>query len=204
MAKNFTINSKTGRIIPRKPFDFELLDGSNLENVRTIQLTARAKDFGTPPLYTDVPIFVYIQDVNDNVPQFEKEYYNATIPENTPSGTSILQIKAYDSDGSSPNNQIVYRIQKGASDKFTINVESGVISVARGASLDPDLTQPRTTSYSLNVLALDGASGEDQLQAEIVVNITILDVNNKSPIINDPGVINILENVPVSDHILLK
>lgn len=101
-------------------------------------------------------------------------------------------------DGSSPNNQIVYRIQKGASDKFSINAENGIISVARGASLDPDLTQPRTTSYSLTVLALDGASGEEQLQADVTVNITVLDVNNKSPTIADPGVINVLENVPVS------
>lgn len=92
----------------------------------------------------------------------------------------------------------MYRIQKGASDKFTINVENGIISVSRGASLDPDLTQPRTTSYSLTVLALDGAAGEGQLQSVATVNITVVDVNNKSPTISDPGVINVLENIPVS------
>lgn len=58
-----------------------------------------------------------------------------------------------DKDGSSPNNQIVYRIQKGASDKFVIGSDTGVISVAYGASLDPDQTALKTNEYSLVVVS---------------------------------------------------
>lgn len=67
---------------------------------------------------------------------------------------SILQVKAFDSDGSAPNNVLVYRIKSGASDKFVISPDSGVIYVAQGASLDPDLTTPKTTSYSLIVVSI--------------------------------------------------
>lgn len=75
--------------------------------------------------------------------------------------------------------------------------------MARGASLDPDLTQGRKMHYSLSVVALDGAPGESQLHAAVTVNITILDVNNKSPTFQEPGTIVIKENVPVRALIVL-
>lgn len=103
---------------------------------------------------------------------------------------------AYDEDGSSPNNQIVYRIQKGATDKFVIASTSGVISVAQGANLDPDLNVPKKSIYSLYVVALDAGIGDQQLMATTLVNISIIDVNNKPPIITNPGIIHIKENVP--------
>lgn len=194
---NFTIDSISGEIKPKHAIDFEKLPGPLKENIRKLFLTVRAKDKGIPSLYSDVEVLVYVEDVNDNAPQFEYMYYNKSIAENVPSGTAILTVKAIDLDGSVPNNQIAYRIQKGASDKFVIGAQTGVISVARGASLDPDLTQPRTEYYSLNVVALDGAPGENQLQAAVTVNITILDVNNKSPILNTPKPIRVKENTPV-------
>ena len=83
----------------------------------------------------------------------------------------VDQVKATDRDGSSPNNNLVYRIQAGARDKFVIRCvqswqycdksqnlkshfspETGMIAVSRGASLDPDLSQPPTTSYFLEVM----------------------------------------------------
>lgn len=98
----------------------------------------------------------------------------------------------------------MYRIQKGAADKFVIGAETGIISIAHGASLDPDLTQPRKMHYSLNVLAIDGAPGNNQLQAAVTVNITILDVNNKNPIIYEIGRASVQENSPVSTDNILR
>ena len=56
-------------------------------------------------------------------------------------------------DGSSPNNRIVYRIQRGASDKFVIDSLSGLVSVANGSNLDPDRTDPKITKYTLTVVS---------------------------------------------------
>lgn len=100
-------------------------------------------------------------------------------------------------DGSSPNNQVLYRIQSGASDKFIIGAETGIISVAPGASLDPDLIHPRRMHYPLIVVALDGAPGDSQLHTAVPVNITVVDVNNKVPAFNEPGSIKVRENIPV-------
>lgn len=109
----------------------------------------------------------------------------------------FFQVRAFDLDGSSPNNHIVYRIQSGASDKFVIESETGIISIARGATLDPDLTVPKKAYYSLIVIALDGAPGDKQLQTSINVDIVIIDINNKLPILKDPGVVSVVENSPV-------
>nr|XP_022904889.1 cadherin-23 [Onthophagus taurus] len=194
-ANNFTIHSLYGIITPKEPLDFEKIPGISSENIRLIKLLVKASDFGVPKLSSEIPLTIYLQDVNDYPPIFEKNFYNTSIKENIQGGTTILTISAKDFDGSYPNNHIFYRIQDGAFDKFTINSDSGTISVSRGAILDPDLTEPKRTKYSLTVVALDGASGDNQLQTQVQVNITILDVNNKAPILSDPGIIEIPENL---------
>jgi hypothetical protein len=47
------------------------------------------------------------------------------IREDTPEGSEILEVHATDLDGSSPNNDVIYRITSGARDKFTVNPETG-------------------------------------------------------------------------------
>lgn len=107
----------------------------------------------------------------------------------------LSEVFAEDLDGSAVNSKVVFRIQHGAQDKFVMDADTGVISVAQGALLDPDRTEPRATTYVLEVLALDGGIGGTQLQARTVVNITILDVNNKPPVFVDPGTVKVFENV---------
>ncbi|XP_044743020.1 cadherin-23, partial [Chrysoperla carnea] len=201
LMANFSINKRTGIMRPNHPIDFEKLPGPNIGNVRPLHFMIQGRDMGTPSLWSEVPLIVYLQDVNDHAPQFEKNFYNRTIPEDTPSGTSVLQVKAIDNDGSAPNNEIAYRIQNGAADKFVIGATNGVISIAKGASLDPDLTEPKRTHYSLKVLAIDGGVGDSKKQTSVIVNITINDVNNKPPTFIDPGIVEIKENIPVGTQI---
>lgn len=98
---------------------------------------------------------IYVQDSNDYIPEFQQSQYKKSIPEDLAGGSSVLEVLALDDDGSAPNNAIVYRIIEGASDKFVIGSSSGVISVAQGSKLDPDLTEPKTTEYSLTVVSFD-------------------------------------------------
>ncbi|XP_049786609.1 cadherin-23-like [Schistocerca cancellata] len=201
--ENFTIHPKHGLLQPRFPVDFEHLstDGLTGINVRTMNVIVKAEDRGHPSLSSEVGVIIYVQDVNDFAPQFEHPHYKRSIPEDTLGGTSILKVKAVDGDGSSPNNAVVYRIQSGAEDKFIIDADTGVISVAHGASLDPDRTDPKTSVYNLEVLALDGGIGNDQLFTKVVVNITVLDVNNKPPVFTEPGVIRVRENTQVGKYV---
>ncbi|XP_033230917.1 cadherin-23 isoform X2 [Belonocnema kinseyi] len=202
-SRNFTIDSTRGIISPASPMDFEKLPVSqgHLEmSIRPLRLTIRAKDMGSPSLSSDVPLIIYLKDVNDNAPGFERAVYKRNIPEDLPGGTTVLQVKAWDKDLSSPNNKLVYRIQSGAGDKFVIGPETGIIKVAPGSNLDPDLTSPKTTQYTLSVVAIDSGT-EVQRTAEVVVNISIVDVNNKSPVFIDPGTIIIRENTQVGAYV---
>ena len=57
----------------------------------------------------------------------------------------------------------------GAIDKFIIQADKGVVSVARGANLDPDLTDPKTMFHLLEVAAIDGGIGAEQRQTVVQV-----------------------------------
>lgn len=164
---NFTIDPELGILSPLNAFDYEELV-EHLQNsprrfdnyekhvdkgVRILDLLVRARDSGIPMLSTVVPVLIYVRDVNDNPPIFLKSFYTKSIQEDIEAGSTILQVTAIDRDGSSPNNNIVYRIQSGAKDKFVINSETGVITVAQGAKLDPDLTDDRTVAYTLMVVS---------------------------------------------------
>ncbi|XP_050665095.1 cadherin-23 [Leptidea sinapis] len=197
---NFTIDPNLGIITPSSGLDFEQIPGDNT-NIRPIHLIVRARDFGTPSLSSTVSVTIYVQDVNDHAPMFQQMMYRRAIPEDMPPGTSVLEVKARDVDGSSPNNRIVYRIQRGASDKFVIDSHTGLVSVANGSSLDPDKTDPKHTVYTLTVVALDGGIGEQQLSAAVLVNITIVDVNNKPPVLMEPGTVHVIENTQVGSVI---
>ncbi|KAH8250254.1 hypothetical protein KR026_009305 [Drosophila bipectinata] len=210
---NFTIDPQSGLLRPLHRFDFEdLVENSSQRgatpqaggissSIREIDLLIRARDSGIPMLSTVVPVLIYVQDVNDNPPIFQRSFYAKTVPEDLPGGSSVLQVTAVDRDGSAPNNAVVYRIQTGASDKFIINSETGVISVAQGANLDPDLTDNKRTLYILTVLALDGGLGNSQLMTTATVNITIQDVNNKPPVLGEMPTLKVLENTVVGTQV---
>ena len=55
---------------------------------------------------------VVLQDVDDNVPVFEREVYVATLKENSPPETLVTQMIAYDAD-SEKHSQIEYEIIQG-------------------------------------------------------------------------------------------
>ena len=76
-------------------------------------------------------------------------------------------------------------------DKFVINAITGQIAVSPGANLDPDLittdslvrknAETKSHSYILEIGALDGGLGESQRLSLSIINVTIIDVNNKPP-----------------------
>jgi len=60
----FVINSATGEIAVKNVFDYE--------EIKIVNVTITAQDNGIPKLSGSVSLFVYIEDVNDNNPVFEK------------------------------------------------------------------------------------------------------------------------------------
>lgn len=121
-------------ISPLSPLDFEAvaasLDPEETNGVIVLELTIRARDFGSPSLSTTVPLSIYLQDMNDHGPVFARQAYEVAIPETSAPGTPILQVRAMDLDGSPPNNVVLYRLEgPGALDKFTVDGETGWVRI---------------------------------------------------------------------------
>ena len=102
-AGNFSVDSVTGEIRPNGLIDYELIESKfnpgetqrdfEEEDSRMFQLTLRAYDLGNPPLFSDVPVVIFVTDKNDHAPQFEKSHYRIAIDEDTEGGSEILQVR---------------------------------------------------------------------------------------------------------------
>uniref|UniRef100_A0A6J0U4N5 Protocadherin gamma-B1-like isoform X21 n=1 Tax=Pogona vitticeps TaxID=103695 RepID=A0A6J0U4N5_9SAUR len=165
---------------------YKLLTDGPLDRESTAEysITIIATDKGTPSLSTEKTISLQISDINDNCPAFEKPLYNAYVPENNPSGSSIFRVQASDPD-LERNAQITYSILQSSieelplSSHLSINSESGIIYAQRSF----DYEQLR--EFQVEVRAQDG--GSPPLSSTARVKVFILDQNDKSPQILYPS-----------------
>lgn len=58
-------------------------------------LKIRARDFGSPSLYSDRDYRVQILDENDNTPVFSRARYIKTIKENAPQNSDVIKVTFY-------------------------------------------------------------------------------------------------------------
>lgn len=115
-------------------------------------------------------LIVKINNVNDNPPRFYQEEWNGSVAENSPQGTSVLRVEAYDIE---TNSSKFMRYHLSKPDDFEIEEKSGLIYVAK--SLDAE----RKQSYKLMVEAIgDGGKG---LTSSSTVTINLIDANDESP-----------------------
>ncbi|XP_015514773.1 cadherin-87A isoform X1 [Neodiprion pinetum] len=134
-----------------------------------IALSVQASD----STFTDTAIVnITVRDVNNNAPQFAEDLYTASIPEVSPIGTVIEEMVATDGD-SGVNAELVYRIQKGAFDDFTINNASGIVTVSKKLDFDTRNT------YHIEIIALD--KGTPSLTGTTTLMVNVENSNDKPP-----------------------
>jgi len=118
---------------------------------------------------------IQILDSNDNVPKFEHDQYHIKLRENTPIGTNILHIHAYDND-EGLNALINYTIITNnplSSFPFEINITTGIIKLIQLLDYEQE------TNYRFNVRARD--NGPDAINVYTQIQIDVLDVNDCPP-----------------------
>lgn len=64
------------------------------EKKDSYDLNIRVVDGGKPPRASSALLRITVTDQNDNAPKFEKNQYEAELPENSPPGHSVLQVRA--------------------------------------------------------------------------------------------------------------
>ncbi|XP_031508119.1 cadherin-23 isoform X5 [Papio anubis] len=174
-----------GVISVSRPLDYEQISNG------LIYLTVMAKDAGSPPLNSTVPVTIEVFDENDNPPTFSKPAYFVSVVENIMAGATVLFLNATDLDRSREYGQesIIYSLEGSA--QFRINARSGEITTT---SL---LDRETKSEYILIVRAVDGGVGHNQKTGIATVNITLLDINDNHPTWKDaPYYINLVEMTP--------
>uniref|UniRef100_A0A3Q1FIA6 Cadherin domain-containing protein n=1 Tax=Acanthochromis polyacanthus TaxID=80966 RepID=A0A3Q1FIA6_9TELE len=147
------------------------------ETASSYHLTISATDCLTGA-HAEVDVDVFVQDVNDNPPIFQKMSYRVVLSETAMIGTPALQVIATDKD-SDKNNAVRYQIFSdvhNSTDYFHIDSSSGLILTAR--MLDHELVQ----KYDFIVRATD--NGFPPLSSEVSVTVMLNDMNDNPPVFN--------------------
>ncbi|XP_015266642.1 PREDICTED: protocadherin gamma-B5-like [Gekko japonicus] len=153
--------------------DLILLKQLDREKEHTLHLVLTALDGGEPVKTGTTNMLVTVIDANDNMPIFSQAVYKVSLKENAPRGTSVLQVKASDSDEGS-NAEIIYsfhKIPESARQKFILDPQDGTITVKE--MIDYEEKQ----SYVMIIQASDGGG----LVTHCKVEIEVLDVNDNPP-----------------------
>lgn len=186
LKEDYTVNDIAGK--KAWSYTIYLTKIIDREVTPTIMLSAQATDNGSPSLTGSANFTVSIADVNDNSPIFSKSFYNAQVNESELPGKLILKVSATDKDFSQ-NGEISYSIVSkfGGMQSFYIDEHTGEIFLS-------DHIDREAHSYVLlNISARD--HGIPTLTSHVLVNITVLDVNDNDPMFtNNKMEFNVTEN----------
>uniref|UniRef100_A0A3B3W0U2 Protocadherin 2 alpha c n=1 Tax=Poecilia latipinna TaxID=48699 RepID=A0A3B3W0U2_9TELE len=190
--EHFALDAQNGgeptvsvEMILQKPLD--------REKQSIIKLTLTATDGGKPVKSGTLLINVNVQDVNDNIPVFDKPLYKVRVPENTPLGGAVISVHARDLD-EGLNGEIQYSLinqdNDNNVDKFAINHLTGEISV-KG-----ELDHEKNNVVELRVQAKDKSPIPRASHCKVLIEIT--DINDNPPEISVTSLVNVLrEDAPL-------
>lgn len=129
-----------------------------------------AEDRGGQACFSNITII--LDDINDNEPVFTQADYRKSVYEDARLNTVLLQVKADDADVGR-NRKISYSLLNTAGNTFSIDSESGIIS------LEKSLNREVQESYSLTVQARD--RGDPSKSSTCSVVIQVLNINDLPP-----------------------
>ncbi|XP_064208725.1 protocadherin-16 isoform X3 [Anguilla rostrata] len=118
----FTIAKETGQICTAAALDRD-------QGPASYEFSVTAVDGGG--LSSTARVTVQLQDINDNRPTFYPLHYAVSLSSQSAPGTSVARVTAFDPDAGE-NGRVTYRTAPGGgSSFFTLNKDTGVISLSR-------------------------------------------------------------------------
>ncbi|KAL4240786.1 Protocadherin-16 [Mactra antiquata] len=199
----FAISPTTGSVSILNRIDYD-----DIRMINDSYFIATVTDTGEPELTSSASVSVIFRNINDNFPQFverdninrPKNIYTSRIPENSPDGTPIATVYAFDRDR--PDNNSFHEIRYFMDDdRFDVDPISGEIFVRlrNGAVLDRE----QNSRINTQVVARDNPNGTPQNQRAAAVIVTLTDVNDNPPKFSrDEYYVQIYETIAVGTDIL--
>ena len=159
----FSIGPKTGIISLNTPLD--------REKQAELQVRVRAQDASISSMFSETEIIVKVQDENDNSPIFIPNKLQASVLENSPENTFVIQVNATDPD-EGDNAKLTYTLVNSYG-RFKIDSSNGVIVAT--VSLDRE----QVSVYPLQVRVTD--AGKPPREGSALVNVIVKDQNDHDP-----------------------
>ncbi|XP_017889849.1 DE-cadherin isoform X2 [Ceratina calcarata] len=169
---SFYIEGTTGKIRVKKPLDYE----KNTE----YNLTVRAFD----GVFNDTAqVKIFIENINDNPPVFEDFEKNPTIKEEELVEGCITTVVAYDPDikNRSADQHIAYFIVKEDQQPLIGINKTGCMTLKKPLDRDPPLGY---SMWTVIVMARDEDGSPTALRELVMVNITLIDINDNAPFLD--------------------
>ena len=156
---NFTVSENDGEIRTSRCLDYE--------RQHKYSLTVFACDVNGISECTAARVDIYVEDINDNYPEFTQKIYHSTISEYAEIGSSVMKVVAIDAD-SGTLGSVRYEFDDSDSKMFPFSVgqTDGILRVSK------KLTGVCPTSLIFIIRATDGGSsiGEALLDIEVLRN----------------------------------
>ena len=162
----FYLNETMGELINIQSLDSETFS----KYILIIQARDAEYNRLLPP--DTLTLLIWIEDENDNDPFFLESSYNASVPENTAIGTTVITVTAVDNDVDEDNRLITYEILN--STDFIINPSGNVIT-------NTMLDRERQDFYELILIARHPNDVNSSGMA--ILNIYISDVSDNDPVL---------------------
>ncbi|VDK84989.1 unnamed protein product, partial [Dibothriocephalus latus] len=138
----FHIDSRSGRIRTTAELDCESVDRYSFLVVAT--------DDGLPERRSSsATVNIFVDDVNDNVPDFDQYHYNFEIKENSPGRTAVGKVSVHDADKTEENRRVRFSLRGRPEDLFFVEIDSNSGEVFMRRPIDYE----RQSSISLTVVA---------------------------------------------------
>ncbi|XP_029368100.1 protocadherin-19 isoform X3 [Echeneis naucrates] len=175
------------RLQEYESFSTILVDGRlDREQKDTYNLTIQAEDSGVPPLRATKSLVVKVTDENDNPPHFLKPHYQEMVMENNLPGSCLLAVSAEDPD-LGMNGTVSYSIVPGEIKHMDVNTYVSINPSGRIYSMR-SFDHEYTRTFDFKVLARD--NGNPSLSSNATVRIVVLDVNDNTPVMTNPPLVN--------------
>ncbi|XP_005722938.1 protocadherin-19 isoform X4 [Pundamilia nyererei] len=175
------------RLQEYESFSTILVDGRlDREQKDTYNLTIQAEDSGIPPLRATKSLVVKVTDENDNPPHFLKPHYQEMVMENNLPGSCLLTVSAEDPD-LGMNGTVSYSIVPGEIKHMDVNTYVSINPSGRIYSMR-SFDHEYTRTFDFKVLARD--NGNPSLSSNATVRIVVLDVNDNTPVMTNPPLVN--------------